>query len=50
MNGAEVDDKFLGQAEPVLGADRARGALDAWRNIDRSQDFGRPFALLQFDS
>ncbi len=50
MNGAEVDDKFLGQAEPVLGTDRARGALDAWRNIDRCQDFGRPFALLQFDS
>ena len=40
MTDAELSDKFLGNAGPVLGTDRAEEVLEACMNLERAEDIG----------
>lgn len=50
MQEHDVRAKFLTLAEPVLGVDRARTALDRWLNLPQLQDLSAALDLLEVES
>jgi 2-methylcitrate dehydratase len=46
MTDADISDKFLRAAEPVLGAARAKTALDCWWNLPSVSNLSEAFDLL----
>lgn len=46
MQDSPIEEKFLGLAEPVLGSDRGRRALDAWWRVQHVVDVSALIQLL----
>ena len=46
MQDHHIEEKFLGLAEPVLGKERCRGALERWWQVQDSEDIGALLRML----
>ena len=50
MEDPDIEKKFLTLAEPVIGTERSRAALDAWWHVDDAKDVRQLLQLLDLNS
>ena len=46
MSDREIEDKFLSQAEPLLGGKQSRTLLDSLWNLERMDNLGALFPMM----
>ncbi len=49
MQDAHIDEKFIAQGAPVIGAERCRTALDGWWRVREADDLRRLIGLLDVE-